>query len=65
MTKFNYMITFSAGALNDLLRWIEMHFQTAPRRRARRARDIDPCGPGQVKNNEIQRLCQAKMSAES
>lgn len=30
-----------------------------------RARDIDLCGPGQIKNNEIQHLCQVEMSAES
>lgn len=25
--------------------------------------DIDPRGPGQIKNNEIQHLCQVEMSA--
>lgn len=25
--------------------------------------DIDLCGPGQIKNNEIQHLCQVEMSA--
>lgn len=27
--------------------------------------DIDLCGPGQIKNNEIQHLCQVEMSAGS
>lgn len=27
--------------------------------------DIDPRGPGQIKNNEIQHLCQVEMSAGS
>lgn len=29
------------------------------------ARDIDLCGRGQIKNNEIQHLCQVEMSAGS
>lgn len=27
--------------------------------------DIDLCGPGQIKNNEIQHLCQVEMSTGS
>lgn len=37
---------------------------SAPVRRLH-ARRIDPCGPGQIKNNEIQHLCQVEMSAGS
>lgn len=62
MTELNYMITLSATIYCGAFKCFSAD---GSRVRRRRARDIDPCGPGRIKNNEIPRLCQVEMSAES